>query len=84
MIKPSHQTVEITLTAVFTTIVSGVGSGTFKYQWYHNGTIINGENGERLIITDVTESKTGKYECVVTNCCDDTDKSEATLMMSSE
>lgn len=84
MIKPSHQTVEVTLTAVFTTIVSGVGSGTFQYQWYHNGRIISGEHRERLVITNITESNAGKYECVVTNCCNDNNKSEAILMISSE
>ena len=74
----------MTLTAVFTTIVSGVGSGMFQYQWYHNETIISGEYGERLVITNVTESNAGKYECVVINCCNDRNKSEAILMISSE
>ena len=84
LVTPSSQTAEATFTAVFYAIVDGVGSEDFKYQWHHNGTIISGENQRNIVINDVTESKTGKYECVVTNCCNDTNKSEGILMISSE
>ena len=84
MVTPSNQIVEITFTAEFNTIVSGVGSENFKYQWYHNETIINGEIRRNLIISNVTESKGGKYKCVVINCCNNTAESEAILMISSE
>ena len=84
LVAPSSQTVEVTFTAVFYAIVDGVGSKEFKYQWYHNGTIISGENEKNIVITNMTESKTGKYECVVTNCCNNTNKSGGILMISSE
>ena len=85
MVTPSYQTIEITLTAEFNTIVSGVGSESFDYQWYHNETIISGEIRKNLIITNITESKTGKYKCVVINCCNNTAESQSgILMISSE
>ena len=84
LVTPSSQTIEATFTAEFFAIVDGVGSEKFAHQWYHNGTIINGENEESIFITNVTENKTGKYECIVTNCCNDTNKSEGLLMISSE
>lgn len=84
-IIPSNQTIEATFTAEFNTIVSGIGSRRFKYQWYHNETIINGEIRKNLVITNITESKGGKYKCVVINCCNNTAESEsAILMISSE
>ena len=84
LVVPSIQTIEVTFTAEFFAIVDGVGSEDFEYQWYYNGTIINKENEKNIVITNVTENKIGKYECIVTNCCNDTNKSEGILMMSSE
>ena len=66
-VTPSNQSIEVTHTAMFTTTVSGVGVENFMYQWRHNGTIITGGTGDTLIITNVMESDSGKYECVVTN-----------------
>ena len=66
-VTPSNQTVEVTHTAIFTAIVSGVGVENFKYQWIHNGINITGETGNSLIITNVMESDSGDYECIVTN-----------------
>jgi len=63
---PSSQSVEVTHTAMFTTTVSGVGVENFMYQWRHNGTIIGGETGDTLVITNVMESDSGDYECIVT------------------
>ena len=83
MVTPSSQTVEVTLTAVFNTTVTGVGSKTFTYQWYHNGTIISGENGENLVITNMAETKSGIYKCVVINSYNDTAESKAALLMAS-
>ena len=64
---PSNQSVEVTRTAIFTTTVSGVGVKSFMYQWRHNGTIISGENGNTLVITNVMETDSGNYDCIVTN-----------------
>ena len=62
---PSSQSVEVTHIAIFTTMVTGVGP--FTYQWKHNQTIISGETGDTLIITDVMENDSGRYECIITN-----------------
>ena len=66
-VTPSNQSVEVTHTAMFTTTVSGVGVEDFKYQWKHNGRTITGETGDTLMITNVMESDSGNYDCVVTN-----------------
>ena len=60
---PSSQSVEVTHNVKFTTMVTGVGSNNFTYQWRHNETIINGETGDTLVITNVMESDGGEYEC---------------------
>ena len=64
---PSSQSVEVTHDATFVTMVTGVGSNNFTYQWRHNGTIINGETGDTLVITNVMESNSGEYECIAGN-----------------
>ena len=84
-VMPSSQSVEVTLTATFTTMVTGVGSNNFTYQWRHNGTIISGETEDTLIITNVMENDSGEYECIVTNQFGDTNTSRvAKLMVTSE
>jgi len=57
----------VTHTAIFTATVNGVGVENFKYQWRHNGQPITGKTGDTLMITNVMESDSGDYECVVTN-----------------
>ena len=64
---PATQTVEVTHNATFNTMVTGMRSNIFVYQWKHNGTIINGETGDTLMIIDVMENDSGRYECTVTN-----------------
>ena len=64
---PHSQSVEVTHTAIYTTMVAGMRSNIFVYQWKHNGTIISGETGDTLMITDVMENNSGHYECIVTN-----------------
>jgi len=66
-ITSSSQSVEVTHTAIFTTTVSGVGVENFMYQWMHNKRIITGETGDTLMITNVMESDSGAYECIITN-----------------
>jgi len=66
-VKPSNQNVEVTHTAMFNTTVGGVGMENFTYQWRHNGTILYGEIRDTLMITNVMESDSGDYECIVTN-----------------
>ena len=80
-VMPSNQSVEVTLTATFTAMVTGVGSDNFTYQWRHNGTIISGETENTLMITNVTESNSGEYECIVTNQFGDTNTSPVVMLM---
>ena len=77
----SSQSVEVTQTAMFTTTVSGVGMENFMYQWRHNGAIITGETEDTLVITNVTESDSGDYECIVTNEYGDSDTSDVVVLM---
>jgi len=64
---PSKQSVEMTHTAKFSTVVIGVGVGNFIYQWRHNGINITGETGDILLLTKVTKRHRGIYDCIVTN-----------------
>ena len=77
---PSSQSVEVTHNATFTTMVTGVGSNNFTYQWRHNGTIIIGETGDTLVITNVMESNSGEYECIVDNQLGDTNSSNVVIL----
>ena len=78
---PSSQSVEVTHTATFVTMVTGVGSDNFTYQWRHNGTIISGETADTLILTKLTLDDTGVYSCTVMNQYGDSDSSSATLIV---
>ena len=80
-VMSSSQSVEVTLTATFTTMVTGVGSDDFTYQWRHNGTIISGETEDTLMITNVMESDSGEYECIVTNQFGDTNTSSVVMLI---
>jgi len=80
-VTPSSQSVEVTHTAMFTSTVSGIGVENFTYQWRHNGTIISGETGDTLMITNVMESDSGEYECNVTNEYGDKSGSLALLII---
>ena len=79
-VMPSSQSVEVTHNATFTTMVTGVGSNNFTYQWRHNGTIISGETGDTLGITNVMESSSGEYECIVDNQLGDTNTSNVIVL----
>ena len=76
---PSSQSVELTHTATFTTVVTGVRP--FSYQWRHNGSIISGETDDTLIITNVVPDDTGVYNCKVMNQYGDSDSSLASLIV---
>ena len=77
---PSSQSVEVTHNATFTTMVTGVGSNNFTYQWRHNGTIISGETGDTLVITNVMESDGGNYSCIVDNQLGNTNTSNVVIL----
>ena len=78
-VMPSSQSVEVTLNATFTTMVTGVGSDDFTYQWRHSGTIISGETNSTLSITNVILNDTGMYDCTVMNQYGDSDSSSVSL-----
>ena len=77
---PSSQSVEVTRDVTFVTIVTGVGSNSFTYQWRHNGTIISGETGDTLLITNVMEVNSGNYGCIVDNQLGNTDTSNVVVL----
>jgi len=66
---------------MFTTTVSGVGVENFMYQWRHNETNITGETGDTLMVTNVIESNSGYYECIVTNEYGDSGTSNVVVLM---
>ena len=78
---PSSQSVEVTHNATFTTMVTGVGSNNFTYQWRHNGTIISGETEDTLIIIYVTPDDVGVYSCTVMNQYGDSNSNSASLVV---
>ena len=78
---PSSQSVEVTHNATFTTMVTGVGSKDFTYQWRHNGTIIIGETVDTLIRTNLVPSNTGNYSCTVMNQYNDSSSSSVSLIV---
>ena len=80
-VMPSSQSVEVIHNATFTTMVTGVGSNNFTYQWRHNGTIISEETGDTLVITNVMESDSGEYECIVGNEFGDIDTSVVVVLI---
>ena len=78
---PSSQSVEVTHNAIFTTMVTGVRSENFIYQWRHNETIISGGIEDILVITNVMESDSGDYDCIVTNQFGDINSSDFVVLM---
>ena len=78
---PSSQSVEVTHNATFTTMVTGVGSNNFTYQWRHNGTIISGEIGDTLVITTLVSHDTGVYNCTVMNQYGDSNSASVLLIV---
>ena len=78
-VMPSRQSVEVTHNATFTTMVTGVGSNNFTYQWRYNKENISKETGDILVITNVTKDNAGMYSCIVMNQYGDSDSSSAML-----
>ena len=80
-VTPSSPSVELTHDIRLFTTVTGVGSNNFTYQWRHNGTIISRETEDTLMITNVMESNSGEYECIVTNQFGDTNTSLIVMLL---
>jgi len=51
------------------------------YQWRHNRVNITGETRDALMITNVMESNSGDYECIITNEYGDSDTSDVVVLM---
>ena len=64
---PYIQIVEVTHSVTLLATVTSTGIRNFIYQWTHNGTIINGETDNFLIISDITEIDNGYYTCIISN-----------------
>ena len=77
-VMPSSKSVEVTRTAKFTAMVTGVGP--FTYQWRHNKTIIRGLIGDTLI-RNVAPDSAGVYNCTVMNQYGNSDSSLASLIV---
>ena len=50
--------------------VTASGSNPLTYQWYKNGTSINGAVGNTYVITSIKTTDAGNYSCKVKNSCD--------------
>ncbi|MCP4312904.1 MAG: PKD domain-containing protein [Bacteroidetes bacterium] len=51
---------------IFTTVVTGTN---LLYQWYKDGGLMAGENGNSLVITGAMAADAGSYFCEVSNSC---------------
>lgn len=43
------------------------GRAPYQYQWYKNGSPINGASGQSITLSNLTVSDAGSYDCVVTD-----------------
>ncbi|MBQ4536691.1 MAG: immunoglobulin domain-containing protein [Lachnospiraceae bacterium] len=61
--------------------VEAEGEGTLTYQWYKDGSAINGEVGASLMLMEVTFADAGKYTVTVTDKNGSLTGSEATIIV---
>ncbi|GAB3988046.1 hypothetical protein GCM10028807_09800 [Spirosoma daeguense] len=54
---------------IVTASVSVSGTGSFTYQWYKDGSVVNGQTSATLSLTNVQTSEAGSYSAVVTGFC---------------
>ena len=62
---PSIQSAEVTLTAKFTAVVTGVGP--FTYQWQRGNEILTDEIRNTYIVYNASRVDQNHYSCLVTN-----------------
>ncbi len=65
-VSPTNQTDVVGMTATYFT-ASVLGSGTYSYQWYHNGAVLGGETTAQLSLTNLQSAAAGNYTVVVDN-----------------
>lgn len=64
-VMPSNQSVEVTLTAMFT--ATATGKGPLHYQWQRGNKILMKETGRMYIIHNASEKDQNYYRCHVSN-----------------
>ena len=64
-VTPSSQSVEVTLRAMFTATVTGVGP--FTYQWQKENTILPEETETTFTVYNTSEENQSHYRCRVIN-----------------
>ena len=62
---PSNQSVEVTLTAVFTAKATGIGQ--LSYQWQRGNKVLSNETGSTYVIHNASEKDQNYYRCRVFN-----------------
>ena len=65
LVTSSSQSVEITRTAIFTAMVTGLGP--FSFQWQKEGRNVTGETGSMFVIYNISQSDQANYSCYVSN-----------------
>ena len=65
LVTSSSQSVEITRTAIFTAMVTGLGP--FSFQWQKEGQNITGETGSTFVIHNISQNDQANYSCYVSN-----------------
>ena len=59
--------------------VTASGAPTITYQWYHNGSVIQGATQDTLTLSTVQQSDAGSYYCLLTNPYGPVSSNTATL-----
>ena len=75
--QPTDQTVLVNGAATFN--VTATGSQPFSYQWFFNGTNLDGATNASLTLTNVQLSQAGNYVVVVANAFGSTNSANAVL-----
>ena len=65
IVSPSNQSVEVTLDAEFTAVVTGVGP--FTYQWQRGNRILKKETSSTFTVHNVSQKDQRYYRCRVFN-----------------
>ena len=68
----SNQSVCVNNSLTVATTITNLGSTSPTYQWYFNGTAINGQTGAQLNISNMQTAKAGRYYVTVNNGCSPT------------
>ncbi|MFO0833778.1 MAG: immunoglobulin domain-containing protein [Phycisphaerales bacterium] len=77
--QPSSQTISLGSPVTFSVTATGTDLG---YQWFQNGSIIDGASASNYTIQAVAQGDEGDYTCLVSNACGDDLSAPATLTIS--